>query len=65
MLYYTGDNTVFPTDATEIFGTIKSSDKIRIDVRGNHHGHALTAGEPLGQDIAIGRAVEWMKSKFE
>lgn len=64
MLYYTGDNTVFPSDASAIFDTIKTGDKIRVDVRGNHHGHTLKAGEPLGQDVAIGRAVEWMKSKF-
>jgi hypothetical protein len=64
MLYYTGDNTVFPSDAAGIFDTINSADKIRVDVRGNHHGHALKAGEPLGQDVAIGRAVEWLKSKF-
>jgi hypothetical protein len=63
MLYYTGDNTVFPSDAAAIFDSIKTNDKIRVDVRGNHHGHALKAGEPLGQDIALGRAVEWMKSK--
>lgn len=64
MLYYTGDNTVFPSDADAIFTAIKSSDKSRCDVRGNHHGHALKADEPLGQDIAIGHAVEWIKSKF-
>jgi hypothetical protein len=64
MLYYTGDNTVFPSDAEAIFATIGSSDKIRMNVRGNHHGHALKAGEPLGQDVAIGRAVEWMRSVF-
>jgi hypothetical protein len=64
MLYYTGDNTVFPSDADAIFVIIKSSDKIRFDVRGNHHGHALKTGEPLGQDIAIGHAVDWIKSIF-
>lgn len=64
MLYYTGDNTVFPSDADAIFTAIKSSDKNRRDVRGNHHGHALEADEPLGQDIAIGHAVEWIGSKF-
>jgi hypothetical protein len=64
MLYYTGDNTVFPSDAAAIFETIKTNDKIRVDVRGNHHGHALKVGDPLGQDIAINRAVEWIRSQI-
>lgn len=64
MLYYTGDNTVFPSDADAIFAMIKSSNKMRLNVRGNHHGHALKAGEPLGQDIAIGHAVEWLRATF-
>lgn len=62
MLYYTGDNTVFPSDAASIYDSIKSTDKSRVDVRGNHHGHALKAGDPLGQDVAVSKAVEWLKS---
>jgi hypothetical protein len=62
MLYYTGDNTVFPSDAAAIFATIKSTQKTRVDIRGNHHGHALKSGDPLGQDIGVARAVEWLGS---
>ena len=57
MLYYTGDNTVFPSDAADIYANIKSTQKTRIDIRGNHHGHALKPGDPLAQDIAVSRAV--------
>jgi hypothetical protein len=63
LLYYTGDNTVFPGDVAAIYQSIGSSRKTRIDVRGNHHGHALRPGDPVGQGIAVSRAVEWLKSE--
>jgi hypothetical protein len=62
MLYYTGDNTVFPSDASAIYASINSTAKIRVDIRGNHHGHALKPGDPPAQDIAVSHAVEWLKS---
>ncbi len=62
MLYYTGDNTVFPSDAAAIFDSIRSTKKTRIDIRGNHHGHPLKTGEPLGQEIAVAAAVEWLEA---
>jgi pimeloyl-ACP methyl ester carboxylesterase len=64
MIYYTGDNTVFPSDARALFETIGSRDKIRHDVRGNHHGHALAAEDPLGQDIAGKLTTEWLDAHF-
>jgi len=62
MLYYTGDNTVFPSDADAIYASIKSTMKTRIDIRGNHHGHALRPDDPLAQEVAVSRAVEWLGS---
>jgi len=62
LLYYTGDNTVFPGDVAAIYESIGSSRKTRLDIRGNHHGHALRTGDPLGQEIAVSRAVEWLRS---
>ena len=64
MIYYTGDNTVFPGDARSIFESIGTNDKIRHDVQGNHHGQALQAGGPLGQDGAGAIVVEWLNSHF-
>lgn len=64
MVYYTGDNTVFPTDASAIFASIGASDKQRIDVKGNHHGHALVPGAAMPQ-IESGAAVSaWLKERF-
>jgi pimeloyl-ACP methyl ester carboxylesterase len=64
MLYYTGDNTVFPSDARALFETIGTRSKIRHDIRGNHHGHAIASGDPLGQDIAGKLASEWLDANF-
>jgi hypothetical protein len=64
MIYYTGDNTVFPSDACSIFETIGSRDKIRHDVRGNHHGQALAAGDPVGQDVAGKIVTDWLQARF-
>lgn len=64
MIYYTGDNTVFPSDAAALFDTIKTADKTRCDIRGNHHGHTLASSDPLGQDIAMSKVVEWLRAKF-
>jgi hypothetical protein len=64
MIYYTGDNTVFPTDADAIYASIAASDKTRHDVRGNHHGHPLAAGEPVGQEIAGHIIGNWMSERF-
>ena len=64
MLYYTGDNTVFPSDARGIFDAIGTRNKVRQDIRGNHHGHALAAGDPVGQDVAGATVTEWLKAHF-
>jgi hypothetical protein len=64
VIYYTGDNTVFPADVQAIVDTIAAKDKTRHDIRGNHHGHALAAGDPLGQDRAGGVVTDWLKSRF-
>jgi hypothetical protein len=64
LIEYTGDNTVFPTVADSIFASIGSADKTRRRIRGNHHGHALRAGEPSGQELAGATIVEWVSDHF-
>ena len=64
MIYYTGDNTVFPADADAIFAAIAAADKQRHSVRGNHHGQPLKSGEPVGQDIAAEHILAWLSARF-
>lgn len=60
LIEYTGDNCVFPSDVDRIYADLRSSRKQRHRVRGNHHGMALSAGEPPGQ-IEAGRLVQaWL-----
>lgn len=64
MIYYTGDNTVFPSDADAIFASIAAQDKTRHDIRGNHHGHPLSEGYPIGQEIAGEIVGDWIAARF-
>lgn len=64
LIEYTGDNCVFPGDADAIYADIRSSDKQRLRVRGNHHGQALEPGEPSGQAIAGQRLQAWLRETF-
>lgn len=65
VVYYTGDNTVFPSDVAAIYETLSVRDKQRINVKGNHHGHALTAGGELPQVTAARAVVAWLKERFD
>ncbi|GLR67480.1 hypothetical protein GCM10010909_21610 [Acidocella aquatica] len=64
MIYYTGDNSVFPADAAAIFESIGSRDKQRVDIRGNHHGQSLRLDEQSGQEIAAVRVIGWLRERF-
>jgi hypothetical protein len=64
MIYYTGDNSVFPADAAEIFVSIGSRDKQRADIRGNHHGQSLRLDEQNGQEVAAARVIGWLRERF-
>ncbi len=61
---YTGDNSVFPGDIDAIQASIRSGDKTRHRVRGNHHGQSLRLDEPNGQDVAGELVVAWLKERF-
>jgi esterase/lipase len=63
MIDYTGDNTVYPSDAAAIFDAIGSSDKQRHSVQGDHHGHALVDGEEPGREIAGRLLKSWLREQ--
>jgi hypothetical protein len=63
MVHYTGDQTLFPSDAAAIFTAVGSSDKEILAFRGDHHGRALAAGDADGREragVAIG---EWLHTR--
>lgn len=60
---YSGDQAVFPADLDRIHASLGSTRKHRVRLRGNHHGHALAAGEPAGQVLA-GQAIgQWLREQ--
>lgn len=63
-IYYTGDNSVFPSDLAAIQDSIAAADKVRVDVRGNHHGQSLRLDEENGQGIAAGAINDWLDQRF-
>ena len=46
MVHYSGDQTLFPSDAAAIFDAIGAPDKSILTFRGDHHGRAITSGDP-------------------
>ena len=63
MIEYTGDNSVFPVEAHQIFDWIGAKDKVRHRVHGNHHGQAIRKDLPNGQH-ETGRLIrEWLANR--
>lgn len=61
MIEYTGDNSVFPSEADFIFEQIGAADKQRKKIHGNHHGRPIADGTPNGQ-LEAGRTIaDWLK----
>lgn len=63
MIEYTGDNSVFPTDADTIFGWLGAADKIRHRIHGDHHGQPIAEGAPSGQLEAGKHIREWLEAR--
>jgi hypothetical protein len=60
MIEYTGDNSVFPSEADAIFSWIGAQAKTRHKIHGNHHGQAIREDAPNGQLEAGARIREWL-----
>lgn len=60
MIEYTGDNSVFPSEADAIFGWLGAASKTRHKIHGNHHGQAIADDMPNGQLEAGARIREWL-----
>ncbi len=63
MIEYTGDNSVFPSEADFIFESIGSQDRERVRIHGNHHGRPVDKSRPNGQ-IEAGRVIaDWLAAR--
>ncbi|RJF91455.1 alpha/beta hydrolase [Sphingomonas cavernae] len=61
VIEFTGDNSVFPSDAARIFEAIGSADKERHAVHGNHHGQPIVEGAANGQRVAGQLIRNWLE----
>lgn len=64
LVEYSGDNCVFPADVDDIYAGVSSTEKMRVKVRGNHHGQSLEGGEESGQILAGRHITEWLQKTF-
>ena len=63
MIEYTGDNSVFPSEAEAIFGWLGAASKTRHKIHGNHHGQAIHDDAPNGQLEAGARIRDWLAER--
>lgn len=64
LVEYRGDNCVFPSDTDAIFTALRSSDKQRIAINGDHHGRPV--GDGPGGQLPAGEAIQnWLKDSFK
>ncbi len=61
LLEFTGDQASYPDDISR-FGTLLGASDLTVDVvRGTHFGGAIAQGEPLGNELAAGRILAWLR----
>ena len=63
MIEYTGDNSVFPSEAEFIFGELGAADKTREKIHGNHHGRPIRPDAPNGQIEAGKKIAAWLRER--
>ena len=64
LIEYTGDQCTFPADIDAIYALLGSENKVRVRVKGNHHGMALSSGEESGREIAARHITAWLQKQF-
>ena len=64
VVYYTGDNAIFPSDARAAYEALGSQDKQIAGVPGDHYGFAVGTQERLGAPHAFAAIAEWLGKRF-
>jgi pimeloyl-ACP methyl ester carboxylesterase len=64
LIEYTGDQCTFPADIDAIYASLGSEDKVRVQVKGDHHGMTLAPGEESGREIAARHIKAWLHKQF-
>lgn len=64
VLYYTGDNAIFPGDAQTAYAALGSSDKQIAGTPGDHYGFGVGSQDRSGAPVALARLVDWLRERF-
>lgn len=63
VIYYTGDNAIFPSDARATYYALGADDRHFIAVPGDHYGFGAN-GERTGAEEAMRHLVKWLRERF-
>lgn len=64
VVYYTGDNAIFPSDARAAFDALAAADKQVTAVPGDHYGFGSGTQERSGAPLALAKIVAWLEERF-
>ena len=64
VVYYRGDNAIYPSDARAAYEAIAASDKQLASAPGDHYGFGVGSQERSGAPEALGQIVAWLRERF-
>jgi hypothetical protein len=64
VLYYTGDNAIFPGDAHAAYTALAATDKRIGSAPGDHYGFGVGTQDRTGAPLALAQVVSWLRERF-
>ena len=64
VLYYRGDNAIFPADARTAYAAIAAADKHLAAAPGDHYGFGIGTQQRTGAPVALEQMVTWLRDRF-
>jgi pimeloyl-ACP methyl ester carboxylesterase len=64
VIYYRGDNAIFPGDARAAFEALAADDKQLASAPGDHYGYGVGTQERSGAPQALAQIVAWLRERF-
>jgi len=64
VIYYRGDNGIFPSDARAVYEAIGAGDKQLASAPGDHYGFGVGTQERTGAPQALAQVVGWLQQRF-
>jgi hypothetical protein len=64
VIYYRGDNAIFPSDARAVYDAIAATDKQLASAPGDHYGFGVGTQERTGAPLALAQIVTWLRERF-